>query len=280
MTQVTIAAIQTTLTDDVQQNIQTIERYVVEAADQGAQIILPSELFEGHYFCQEEREEWFARAHTVETDPAIAHFSKLAQQLQVVLPISFFEQDGPCYYNSVAILDADGSVLGVYRKSHIPDGPGYEEKYYFRPGNTGFQVWQTRYAKIGVGICWDQWFPECARLMTLMGAELLFYPTAIGSEPYDASLNTKDPWQRAMMGHAVCNAIPVVAANRIGQEHQLTFYGASFICDHQGDKIQELDDQQSGIILASFDLAAIAQYRAGFGFFRDRRPDLYQALSR
>ena len=278
MTQVTVAAIQTALTDDPQANIETVESYVLEAAQQGAQIILPSELFQGHYFCQEEREDYFSRAHSVADDPAIAHFSKVAQQLKVVLPISFFEKDGPCYYNSVAVIDADGSVLDIYRKSHIPDGPGYEEKYYFRPGNTGFKVWKTHYATIGVGICWDQWFPECARWMTLKGAQILFYPTAIGSEPYDASLNTKDPWQRAMAGHAVCNAIPVVAANRIGLENQLTFYGASFICDHQGNKIQELDDQTSGVILAEFDLDVIEEYRAGFGFFRDRRPDLYQEL--
>ena len=278
MTQVTVAAIQTALTDDPQANIETVESYVLEAAQQGAQIILPSELFQGHYFCQEEREDYFARAHSVGDDPAIAHFSKVAQQLKVVLPVSFFEKDGPCYYNSVAVIDADGSVLDIYRKSHIPDGPGYEEKYYFRPGNTGFKVWKTHYATIGVGICWDQWFPECARLMTLKGAQILFYPTAIGSEPYDDSLNTKDPWQRAMVGHAVCNAIPVVAANRIGLENQLTFYGASFICDHQGTKIQELDNQNNGVILAEFDLDLIEEYRAGFGFFRDRRPDLYQEL--
>ena len=252
MTDVTVAAIQTALTDDGAQNIETIEHWVVQAVEQGAQIVLPPELFQGHYFCQVEREEFFARAHGVEEDPAIAHFQTVAQQLKVVIPVSFFEKDGPCYYNSVAIIDANGSMLGVYRKSHIPDGPGYEEKFYFRPGNTGFRVWQTEYAKIGVGICWDQWFPECARIMTLMGAQILFFPTAIGSEPYDVGLKTKDPWQRAMVGHAVCNAIPVVAANRIGQENQLTFYGASFICDHQGEKVQEFDDRQSGVIVARF----------------------------
>lgn len=278
MTPVTVAAIQSALTDDPAENIQIIEHWIVEAARQGAQIILPSELFQGHYFCQEEREEFFARAHSVDEDPAIAHFQSVARQLKVVIPVSFFEQDGPCYYNSVGVIDADGSMLGVYRKSHIPDGPGYEEKFYFRPGNTGFMVWQTRYATIGVGVCWDQWFPECARVMTLMGAQILFFPTAIGSEPHDRGLNTKDPWQRAMLGHAVCNAIPVVAANRIGQENQLTFYGASFICDHQGNKLQELDDLQAGVILSQLDLDEIEQYRAGFGFFRDRRPDLYQGL--
>ena len=278
MSLVTVAAIQTQLTDNAQNNIESIEGWVAEAARQGAQITLPPELFQGHYFCQEEREEYFSRAHTIDEDPAIAHFQSIAQKLKVVIPVSFFEKDATCYFNSVAVIDADGSILGVYRKSHIPDGPGYEEKYYFRPGNTGFQVWKTRYANIGVGICWDQWFPECARIMTLQGAQVLLYPTAIGSEPYDLKLNTKDPWQRAMIGHAACNAIPIVAANRVGVENQLTFYGASFICDHQGTKLQELDQHSNGIILSTFDLASIEQYRAGFGFFRDRRPDLYQAL--
>jgi N-carbamoylputrescine amidase len=274
-----IAAIQAALTDRREANLKQIAGWVREAAAGGAQVVLPSELFEGHYFCCEEREEWFARAHPAKDHPTIAYFQSLAAELGVVIPVSFFERSGPAYYNSVAVVDTDGAVLGVYRKSHIPDGPGYEEKYYFRPGDTGFRVWKTRVGMIGVGICWDQWFPECARAMALLGAEVLLYPTAIGNEPQDAELDTKDPWQRAMIGHAVANAVPVMAANRIGTEGELTFYGHSFIANHRGDKITEIGREEEGIITAAFDLDAIAQYRAGFGFFRDRRPDLYRILS-
>jgi N-carbamoylputrescine amidase len=278
-----IAAIQSALSDESETNLKRVTSWVREAAAVGAQVILPSELFEGHYFCREEREDWFARAHPVHDHPTVARFQKLAAELSVVIPVSFFEKSGPAFYNSVAVVDADGAVLGVYRKSHIPDGPGYEEKYYFRPGDTGFKVWNTRVGTLGIGICWDQWFPECARAMALMGAEVLLYPTAIGSEPYDAELDTKDPWQRAMIGHAVTNAIPVMAANRIGiegngTEGDLTFYGHSFIANHRGDKVAELGRAEEGIITATFDLDAIAEYRAGFGFFRDRRPDLYRIL--
>lgn len=274
----TVAAIQLQLTDDRNINLKHVTGRIREAAAAGAQVILPSELFEGHYFCREEREEWFSRAHPVQDHPTLQHFQALAAELGVVIPVSFFEQSGLAYYNSVAVIDTDGAILGVYRKSHIPDGPGYEEKYYFRPGDTGFRVWKTRVGTIGVGICWDQWFPECARAMALMGAEVLLYPTAIGSEPYDAELDTKDPWQRVMMGHAVANAIPVIAANRTGAEGELTFYGHSFIANHRGDRIAELGRTEEGIVTAAFDLEAIAQYRAGFGFFRDRRPDLYGIL--
>jgi N-carbamoylputrescine amidase len=274
----TVAAIQTDLTDDRLTNLKRIEPYIREAAAQGAQLILPSELFEGHYFCQQEREEWFARAHPIQNHPTLKSMQTLAAELAVVIPVSFFEKAGPAYYNSVAIIDADGTLLGIYRKSHIPDGPGYEEKYYFRPGDTGFKVWATRVGTIGVGICWDQWFPECARVMALMGAELLLYPTAIGSEPQDPDLDTKDPWQRAMIGHAVANAIPVIAANRTGVEGDLTFYGHSFIADHRGDKLAEFGRTDAGILTATVDLDEIAQYRAGFGLFRDRRPDLYSIL--
>jgi N-carbamoylputrescine amidase len=274
----TVSAIQTELTDRRDINIKHISGWVREAAALGAQVILPSELFEGHYFCCEEREEWFARAHPVQDHPTLNHFQALAAELGVVIPISFFEKAGPAYYNSVAVADADGALLGVYRKSHIPDGPGYEEKFYFRPGDTGFRVWNTRVGKIGVGICWDQWFPECARAMALMGAEVLLYPTAIGNEPQDPSANTKDPWQRAMIGHAVSNSIPVVAANRMGTEGLLTFYGHSFIADHRGEKVTEMAQPTQGIITSTFDLDEIAQYRAGFGLFRDRRPDLYRGL--
>lgn len=274
----TLAALQMRLDSSYDVNIKRVASCIREAAADGAQVILPPELFEGHYFCREEREEAFRRAHPVQTHPTLAEFQSLAAELSVVIPVSFFEQAGPAYYNSVAMIDSDGTLLGVYRKSHIPDGPGYEEKFYFRPGDTGFKVWQTRFGTLGVGICWDQWFPECARAMVLMGAEVLLYPTAIGSEPYDVTLDTKDPWQRVMIGHAVANAIPVVAANRIGIEGELTFYGHSFIADQRGDKVAELGRTEEGIIRATFNLDLIAQYRAGFGFFRDRRPDLYRIL--
>jgi N-carbamoylputrescine amidase len=273
-----VAAIQLQFTDERDANLKQVIGRIREAAAAGAQVILPSELFEGHYFCRQEREDFFCRAHPVKDHPTLIQLQALAAELGVVIPVSFFEQSGPAYYNSVAVLDTDGAILGVYRKSHIPDGPGYEEKYYFRPGNTGFRVWNTRVGTIGVGICWDQWFPECARAMALMGAEVLLYPTAIGSEPQDAELDTKDPWQRAMIGHAVANAIPIVAANRIGPEGELTFYGHSFIANFRGDKVAELGRAEEGVITATFDLDAIAQYRAGFGFFRDRRPDLYNIL--
>lgn len=274
----TVAAIQLQFTDDRDANLKQVIGRIREAAAAGAQVILPSELFEGHYFCREEREDFFGRAHPAKDHPTLIQFQALAAELGVVIPVSFFEKAGPAYYNSVAVIDTDGAILGVYRKSHIPDGPGYEEKYYFRPGDTGFRVWKTRVGTIGVGICWDQWFPECARAMALMGAEVLLYPTAIGSEPQDAELDTKDPWQRAMIGHAVANAIPVVAANRIGPEGELTFYGHSFIANFRGDKVAELGRSEEGGITATFDLDAITQYRAGFGFFRDRRPDLYNIL--
>lgn len=275
---ITVAAIQTSLDAEVTTNVKRMTGLVREAAAQGAQMILPSELFEGPYFCREEREEFFDWAHPVANHPTITHFQQLAAELQVVIPVSFFEQAGPAYYNSVAIVDADGSLLGVYRKSHIPDGPGYEEKFYFRPGNTGFRVWPTQYGTIGVGICWDQWFPEAARAMTLMGAEVLFYPTAIGSEPQDPTLDTKDPWQRVMIGHAVANLIPVVAANRVGTEGGQTFYGHSFIADHRGDKVAELGRSETGVICATFDRVALRRVRNAFGFFRDRRPELYEVL--
>jgi N-carbamoylputrescine amidase len=248
------------------------------AAARGAEVILPPELFEGPYFCREEKDEFFAWARPAESNPTIERFQALARELKVVIPISFFERAGHAYYNSVSIIDADGSVLGLYRKSHIPDGPGYEEKFYFRPGDTGFKVWKTRYGTIGVGICWDQWFPECARAMALLGAEVLLYPTAIGSEPEELNLDTRDPWQRVMMGHAIANAVPVVAANRIGTEGNQTFYGSSFISDTRGDKVAELSRTEEGVLTATFDLDHLARRRASWGFFRDRRPDLYGVL--
>jgi N-carbamoylputrescine amidase len=215
----------------------------------------------------------------VREHPAVLALAKLAKALKVVIPISFFERDGPRYYNSVAVADADGEILGLYRKSHIPDGPGYQEKYYFRPGDTGFKAWKTRHGMIGVGICWDQWYPETARAMVLEGAEILFYPTAIGSEPQDLTIDTHLQWQRAMQGHAVANAVPIVAANRIGVEENdgatQSYYGHSFIADHKGELVAKFGDQDEGVLLHNFDLAEIARYRAEWGFFRDRRTDLY-----
>ena len=279
----TVAALQTAYGEDMAANIARTMDLVREAAAKGAQVILPSELFQGHYFCVTQEEKWFATAHPWRTHPCVLALAPLAAELGVVIPVSIFEREGPHYYNSVVVLDADGSALGVYRKSHIPDGPGYQEKYYFRPGDTGFKVWDTRFGRIGVGICWDQWYPECARAMALLGADVLLYPTAIGSEPHDASLDTRDPWRRAMQGHAVCNVTPVVAANRIGFEPGLgggqSFYGSSFISDHRGDLVASLDREEQGVITASFDLDVLRTYRAAWGFFRDRRTDLYGALA-
>ncbi len=276
---ITVAALQTSFTEDLASNVAKVTDLVRKAAFQGAQVILPSELFEGPYFCREERDEFFDWAKPLEEHPTIRHFQQLAQELAVVIPVSFFEKAGQTYYNSIAMVDADGALLGTYRKSHIPDGPGYEEKFYFRPGNTGFKVWPTRFGTLGVGICWDQWFPECARAMVLMGADMLFYPTAIGSEPQTPDLDTKDPWQRAMIGHAVSNVIPVVAANRVGTEGGQTFYGHSFIANQRGDKVAELNRTEEGVICATFDVPEIRRHRASFGFFRDRRPELYGALT-
>jgi N-carbamoylputrescine amidase len=276
---VTVAALQTALSDDVATNVARVTDLVREAAGKGAQIILPSELFEGHYFCSTELETDFARAKPIAGHPTIAHFAKLAAELGVVIPVSVFEQDGPHYYNSIATVDADGKTLGVYRKSHIPTGPGYEEKFFFRPGGTGFAAYRTRYATIGVAICWDQWFPEAARAMTLAGADVLFYPTAIGTEPEEPDNDTRDPWRRVMIGHAVANSVGVVAANRIGREHSITFYGSSFVADERGDLVADLGRDDTGIALATLDLDRIARNRASMGFFRDRRPELYRALS-
>ncbi|HJW73014.1 MAG TPA: N-carbamoylputrescine amidase [Geothrix sp.] len=278
VTHVRVAALQCALADSLEANVDRIEQLVREAAAKGAQVILPSELFEGPYFCREEKDEFFDWARPVEGHPTLRRFQALAKELGVVIPVSFFEKDGPHHYNSLAMVDADGTMLGLYRKSHIPDGPGYEEKFYFRPGNTGFKVWPTRFGKLGVGICWDQWYPECARAMMLMGADLLLYPTAIGTEPETPELDTKDLWQRAMIGHAVSNVVPVIAANRIGTEGTQTFYGHSFIANHRGDKMAELGRTASGVIVADFNLEEIRRNRASFGFFRDRRPDLYGVL--
>jgi N-carbamoylputrescine amidase len=276
---VTVAAIQCPLGASRRENLARVEAHVRAAAAQGAQIALPPELFEGPYFCREESNEHFAEARTFEQDEAVSRMRVVARDLGLAIPVSFFERCGHAYYNSVAVIDADGAVLGVYRKSHIPDGPGYEEKFYFRPGDTGFRAWSTRYGTIGVGICWDQWFPESARAMMLLGAEMLFFPTAIGSEPHEPELDTRDPWQRAMIGHAVSNVVPVVAANRIGDEAGQRFYGSSFIADARGDKVAELGRSDEGVALASFDLDVLTRTRASWGFFRDRRPELYDVLA-
>ena len=282
MTQITVAALQLAFSDDLDANIANVSRLVREAAGCGAQVILPPELFEGEYFCRVEDEGLFANAAPVREHKAVLAMQALAEALKVTIPTSFFEADGPHYYNSLAMIGPDGEVQGVYRKSHIPDGPGYEEKFYFRPGNTGFKVWPAPPAApgwtLGVGVCWDQWYPETARALMLMGAQVLFYPTAIGSEPHDTSLDTARLWRRAMVGHAVSNVVPVVAANRIGVEHGQTFYGTSFITDERGDILAELGRDEEGVIVADLDLDRVKRHRAAFGFFRDRRPELYGRL--
>ena len=274
-----VAALQAAFGEDMAANIAKVETLVRAAAKQGAQVILPPELFQGPYFCTSQEERWFATAYPAATHPAVTALQPLAKELGVAIPVSIFERDGPHYYNSLVMLDADGKQLGVYRKSHIPDGPGYQEKYYFRPGDTGFKVWDTKFGRIGVGICWDQWFPEAARAMAVMGAQVLFYPTAIGSEPHDPSLDTRDPWRRAMQGHAVSNVIPVVASNRIGTEQcgpaAQTYYGSSFITDHRGDLVEELGREEEGVIVHAFDLDFLDRHRAAWGFFRDRRTEFY-----
>jgi N-carbamoylputrescine amidase len=278
MTEITVAAIQLAFGEDIDANIARVEARVREAAAKGAQVILPPELFEGPYFCRVEDEGLFANAKPTAEHKAVLAMQKLAAELKVTIPTSFFEADGPHFYNSLAMIGPDGKVQGVYRKSHIPDGPGYEEKFYFRPGNTGFKVWDGAGTKLGVGVCWDQWYPETARAMMLMGAEILFYPTAIGSEPHDEGLDTARLWRRAMVGHAVSNVVPVVAANRVGTEHGQTFYGTSFITDERGDILAELDREEEGVVTATLDLDRVRRHRAAFGFFRDRRPELYGRL--
>ena len=281
-----VAALQTHYGADLEDNIARTIDLIRQAADGGAQVILPSELFQGPYFCVTQEERWFATAYPWREHPCVVALAPVAAELGVVIPVSIFEREGPHYFNSLVMLDADGSSLGLYRKSHIPDGPGYMEKYYFRPGDTGFRVWDTRFGRLGVGICWDQWYPECARAMALMGAEVLFYPTAIGSEPHDPTLDTALPWRRAMQGHAVSNVIPVVGANRAGFEPWAgypgggqRFYGSSFIANHRGDLVADLARDEEGIASASFDLDFLRTHRAAWGFFRDRRPDLYGALA-
>jgi len=286
MSKLTVAALQLAFSEDTARNIRAVSELVREAAEKGAEVVLPPELFESPYFCRVEDESLFANARPTAEHPSVLAMQELAKELKIWIPTSFFEAEGPHHYNSLAMVSPDGSVAGVYRKSHIPDGPGYQEKYYFRPGDTGFRVWTTRHGRLGVGVCWDQWFPEAARAMTLMGAEALLYPTAIGSEPHDPTLDTAAPWRRAMQGHAVSNVIPVVGANRTGFEPWggypgggQRFYGSSFICDHRGDLVAELGRDEEGVIIAAVDLDFLAAHRAAWGFFRDRRPDLYDVLS-
>jgi N-carbamoylputrescine amidase len=282
MRKITVAATQMRCTANRDENIAKAEKLVRDAAGKGARIILLQELFESLYFCQVEDPAFFKMASTTEDNAAIRHFCHLAKTLGVVLPISFFEKKNKAYYNTVALIDADGSLMGNYRKTHIPDGPGYEEKFYFTPGDTGFRVWKTRYATIGIGICWDQWFPEAARSMALMGAEILFYPTAIGSEPKNPTIDSKNHWQTCMRGHSAANMVPVVAANRIGSEtigeSTIRFYGSSFITDNTGSISVQADRTTETVIVSRFDLDELETQRAGWGLFRDRRPENYTVL--
>jgi N-carbamoylputrescine amidase len=287
MPTLSVAATQMACSWDLPANLERAEKMIREAAARGAQVILIQELFEAPYFCIEQDARHFELATTIEDNPAIRKFQVLAQELGVVLPCSWFESANRAFYNSLAMIDADGSLLGVYRKSHIPNGPGYQEKTYFNPGDTGFRVWDTRYGRLGAGVCWDQWFPEAARSMALMGAELLLYPTAIGSEPPPAiTLDSSGHWQRTMQGHAAANMVPVIASNRIGTEHatqdpslEITFYGHSFIADHTGALMCEADDHSETVLVHEFDMQAIREYRNAWGLYRDRRPDLYQTLA-
>ncbi|MBX2810230.1 MAG: N-carbamoylputrescine amidase [Myxococcales bacterium] len=272
-----VSVIQCPLNSDRSTNVDRVFSALHKAVEMGAQVILPPELFESVYFPQTEEQRFFSWAQSASDNKTLTRIQEFAAKYQVVIPYSFFEVAGPTYYNSLAMVDASGDLLGIYRKSHIPDGPGYEEKFYFRPGDTGFRVWRTKYGTIGVGVCWDQWFPECARAMALLGAEILLYPTAIGSEPVSGE-DTFDPWQRAMVGHAVSNSIPVAAANRIGPEGGHVFYGGSFIANERGDKVVELGREDEGVVTAEFDLSKLRIRRAEWGFFRDRRPDLYRIL--
>jgi N-carbamoylputrescine amidase len=283
MRSVTIAITQMASRSDWKGNCDKAEELTRQAAQAGANIVLIQELFDGDYFCIEQHARFLGRAQEVDRHPTVTRFAALARELGVVLPISFFERAGNVHFNTVAIADADGCVLGIYRKSHIPDGRGYQEKFYFSPGDTGFKVWDTAFGKVGVGICWDQWFPECARIMALQGAELLLYPTAIGSEPPNPAYDSSTHWQNVMRGHAAANIMPVAASNRIGREQapdgrEVTFYGRSFIADYQGEKIVEAGRDEEMVKLASFDLDAIAELRRSWGVFRDRQPSLYGAL--
>lgn len=282
MRKVTVAATQMACTWDQEANVAEAEALVREAAAQGANIVLIQELFETPYFCKDQKAEHFALAGRADSHPTLARMAALARELNVVLPVSFFEQANNAHYNALAMIDADGRILGTYRKSHIPDGPGYQEKFYFNPGDTGFTVFKTRYGRLGAAICWDQWFPECARAMALQGAEILLYPTAIGNEPQDPAIDSLGHWQRTMQGHAAANCMPLVASNRIGREAgescEITFYGHSFVADATGAIVAQAGREERAVVTATFDLDAQREARVAWGLFRDRRPDLYASL--
>ncbi|MDF4509921.1 N-carbamoylputrescine amidase [Vibrio parahaemolyticus] len=281
---VKFAALQLTKSWDLEENLAKAKKAIREAAQNGANVILPQELFAAPYFCKKQEAKYFELAEETANSHLIQEMSALAKELGVVIPVSYFEKAGNTFFNSLVMIDADGTVLDNYRKSHIPDGPGYSEKYYFSPGDTGFKVWQTKFGKFGAGICWDQWFPELARSLALHGAEAIFYPTAIGSEPQDPTLDSRDHWQRTMQGHSAANLVPVVASNRVGIEVddgiETTFYGSSFITDHTGAKIAEAPREGETIIYAEIDLAVTAKARHAWGLFRDRRPDLYTCVGK
>ncbi|EGQ7855184.1 N-carbamoylputrescine amidase [Vibrio parahaemolyticus] len=281
---VKFAALQLTKSWDLEENLAKAKKVIREAAQNGANVILPQELFAAPYFCKKQEAKYFELAEETANSHLIQEMSALAKELGVVIPVSYFEKAGNTFFNSLVMIDADGTVLDNYRKSHIPDGPGYSEKYYFSPGDTGFKVWQTKFGKFGAGICWDQWFPELARSLALHGAEAIFYPTAIGSEPQDPTLDSRDHWQRTMQGHSAANLVPVIASNRVGTEVddgiETTFYGSSFITDHTGAKIAEAPREGETIIYAEIDLAATANARHAWGLFRDRRPDLYTSVGK
>jgi N-carbamoylputrescine amidase len=283
MRELRLAVTQMASRHDWAKNCDRAEELVRAAAGAGAQLVLLQELFDGDYFCIEQHARFFSLAHEIGRHPTIKRFAALARELGVVLPVSVFERAGQAHYNTTAIVDADGKQLGIYRKSHIPDGPGYQEKFYFTPGDTGFKVWDTAIGRIGLGICWDQWFPEAARAMALQGAEVLLYPTAIGSEPPNPDYESSAHWQNVMRGHAAANIMPLAASNRVGREEAPdgrfdVFYGRSFIADHQGEKVAEMDRMEEGFRLAAFDLDAVGELRRSWGVFRDRRPELYGAL--
>ncbi|HFI9372483.1 TPA: N-carbamoylputrescine amidase [Vibrio parahaemolyticus] len=281
---VKFAALQLTKSWDLEENLAKAKKAIREAAQNGANVILPQELFAAPYFCKKQEAKYFELAEETANSYLIQEMSALAKELGVVIPVSYFEKAGNTFFNSLVMIDADGTVLDNYRKSHIPDGPGYSEKYYFSPGDTGFKVWQTKFGKFGAGICWDQWFPELARSLALHGAEAIFYPTAIGSEPQDPTLDSRDHWQRTMQGHSAANLVPVIASNRVGIEVddgiETTFYGSSFITNHTGAKIAEAPREGETIIYAEIDLAATAKARHAWGLFRDRRPDLYTSVGK
>ncbi|TOK26490.1 N-carbamoylputrescine amidase [Vibrio parahaemolyticus] len=281
---VKFAALQLTKSWDLEENLAKAKKAIREAAQNGANVILPQELFAAPYFCKKQEAKYFELAEETANSHLIQEMSALAKELGVVIPVSYFEKAGNTFFNSLVMIDADGTVLDNYRKSHIPDGPGYSEKYYFSPGDTGFKVWQTKFGKFGAGICWDQWFPELARSLALHGAEAIFYPTAIGSEPQDPTLDSRDHWQRTMQGHSAANLVPVIASNRVGTEVddgiETTFYGSSFITDHTGAKIAEAPREGETLIYAEIDLAATAKARHAWGLFRDRRPDLYTSVGK